>query len=135
MADPAPPLTRRTVVAGAAAGAGLLAAGCSTAPPPAAPADVPAGTPVGPAGDVPVGGAQVFDAAGVVVTQPTAGSFSAFSTICPHQGCAVSVEGASIVCPCHRSTFALDGSVTRGPAQAPLRPRAVTLQDGEIRLA
>ena len=139
MADPAAPLPRRAVVAGAGAvavGAGLLATGCSTAPPPAAPADIAAGTPVGPAADVPVGGAQIFDAAGVVVTQPTAGSYSAFSTICPHQGCAVSaVQGASIVCPCHNSTFALDGSVTQGPAQGPLEPRPITVQDGQIRLA
>ncbi len=139
MADPAPPLTRRTIVAGAGAvvaGAGLLAAGCAGAPAPAAPADDAAGTPVGPAADVPVGGAQIFDAAGVVVTQPTAGSYSAFSTACPHQGCAVSsIEGASIVCPCHGSTFALDGSVTQGPAQTPLEDRAITVTNGEILLA
>ncbi|TQM14497.1 Rieske (2Fe-2S) protein [Pseudonocardia kunmingensis] len=138
MADPAP-LTRRTVVTGAgvaAVGAGLLATGCSTAPPPTAPADAAAGTPVGPAADVPVGSAQIFDAAGVVVTQPSAGTYAAFSTACPHQGCAVSsVEGTSIVCPCHGSTFGLDGSVQQGPAEAPLQSRAITVTNGEISLA
>jgi len=139
MADPAPPLSRRAVVTGAGAaavGAGLLATGCSTAPPPAAPADVAAGTPVGPASEVPVGGARIFEASGVVVTQPTAGSYSAFSTVCPHQGCTVSeIEGTTLVCPCHRSAFALDGSVTQGPAESPLEPRAITVQNDEITLA
>ena len=138
MADSAPPLTRRAVVTGAGAaavGAGLLAAGCSTAPT-AAPVDDAAGTPVGPAADVPVGSARIFDAAGVVVTQAAAGTYAAFSTACPHQGCAVaSVEGESIVCPCHGSTFGLDGGVTQGPAEAPLEPRAITVTDGQITLA
>jgi Rieske Fe-S protein len=143
MIDPAPPLTRRAVIAGAgAAGAGLLAAGCAGTPAPTAPtaptddADDAAGTPVGPAADVPVGGARIFDAAGVVVTQPTAGSYSAFSTTCTHQGCAVSsIEGANIVCPCHGSMFAFDGSVTHGPARSPLEDRAITVTNGEITLA
>ena len=138
MAEPAP-LTRRTVVTGAGAaavGAGLLATGCSTAPPPAAPAEAAAGTPVGPAADVPVGGARIFGPAGVVVTQPSAGDYTAFSTTCPHQGCAVSsVEGTSIVCPCHGSTFGLDGSVLQGPAEAPLESRAITVTNGEITLS
>lgn len=135
MVEPATQLTRRTVVAGAGA-AGLLAAGCSSTPPPAAPPDIAAGTPVGSAAEVPVGSARIFDAAGVVITQPTSGSYSAFSTTCPHQGCAVArIEGATIVCPCHGSAFALDGSVTQGPAQSPLQPRAITVQDGQITLA
>ncbi|HYH33043.1 MAG TPA: Rieske (2Fe-2S) protein [Pseudonocardia sp.] len=139
MADAPPPLTRRAVVTGAGAaavGAGLLATGCSTAPPPAAPADEAAGTPVGPASDVPVGSGRIFDATGVVVTQPDAGTYAAFSTTCPHQGCAVtSVEGTNIVCPCHGSMFALDGSVVQGPAESPLESRPITVENGEITLA
>jgi Rieske Fe-S protein len=131
-------LTRRAVVVGAGAaavGVGMLVAGCSTVEPPAQP-DTPAGTPVGPVSEVPVGGAQIFDAVGVVVTQAAAGSYAAFSTTCPHQGCAVStVEGANIVCPCHGSTFALDGSVVRGPATTGLESRPITVSDGEITLA
>jgi Rieske Fe-S protein len=148
LSPPSPPacrhgcLSRRAVVIGAGAaavGAGMLVAGCSTVDTTgstAAPADDPAGTPVGPAADVPVGSARIFDAVGVVVTQARAGSYAAFSTTCPHQGCAVSrVEGASIVCPCHGSTFALDGGVTKGPAEAGLQSRPIRVENGQITLA
>ena len=128
-------LSRRTVVTGSAA-AGALAAGCTVAPPPAAAPDQSAGTPVGPTFDVPVGSAQIFDAVGVVVTQATAGDFAGFSTACPHRGCSVSaVEGSAIVCPCHGSRFALDGSVVQGPAEAGLERRAITVANDEITLA
>jgi Rieske Fe-S protein len=137
--SPSAPLSRRTVVVGAGAiGAGLVVAGCSTAGSlaPGKAAAAPAGTALGPASDVPVGSARIFDTQGVVVTQATAGGYAAVSTVCPHQGCAVaSVEGASIVCPCHGSTFALDGSVTQGPATTGLQSRAVTLDGDQITLA
>jgi Rieske Fe-S protein len=135
------PVTRRAVVLGAGAaavGAGALIAGCSTVETtPAAPSTAqPTGTPVGPASDIPVGGGQIYDAAGVVVTQPTTGTYEGFSTTCPHQGCAVNaVEGGNIVCPCHGSRFALDGSVVQGPAQQGLDSVPITVTDGEITLA
>ena len=49
------------------------------------------------------------------------GEFAALSPICTHQGCTVEVEGAYLVCPCHGSTYARDGTVVRGPAPLPLR--------------
>jgi Rieske Fe-S protein len=72
--------------------------------------------------DVPVGGGVVLTDAAIVITQPKAGTFKAFSAICTHQGCTVStVEGGTINCPCHGSQFAIaDGSVVHGPAQKPL---------------
>ncbi|MFC4945401.1 ubiquinol-cytochrome c reductase iron-sulfur subunit [Pseudonocardia sp. GCM10023141] len=128
-------LTRRAVVvAGGAAvlGAGVLAAGCS-----AQPARVAAGpgTALGPATDVPVGSAKIFDDQGVVVTQAAAGTYAGFSTVCPHQGCSVSkVTAGRIVCPCHGSTFALDGSVVQGPAPTGLTAMGVTVTGGQITL-
>lgn len=54
---------------------------------------------------------------------PLAG-LRAFSSICTHAGCAVSIfldESSVLVCPCHWSTFhADDGSIVSGPASAPL---------------
>src|SRR5690606_5628393 len=72
--------------------------------------------------DVPVEGGVVLDRAGVVVTQPEAGRFMAFSSTCTHQGCSVAeVADGVIKCPCHFSQFSVvDGSVRQGPAEAPL---------------
>ncbi|WP_308212976.1 Rieske (2Fe-2S) protein [Mycolicibacterium vanbaalenii] len=56
----------------------------------------------------------------MVLTQPNTGEFKAFSAVCTHAGCTVSeVIGASITCPCHGSSFHLDGTVPR-PGQASL---------------
>jgi Rieske Fe-S protein len=50
---------------------------------------------VGTTADVPEGGGTVFKEQKVVVTQPEAGDFKAFTAICTHQGCVVqSVEPA-----------------------------------------
>ena len=79
--------------------------------------------------EIPVGGGKIFTAQKVVVTQPTAGQFKAFSAICTHQGCMVEkVSGGTIDCPCHGSTFSItDGSVKGGPAPRPLPEKTVTV--------
>lgn len=141
---------RRTVVAGAGAAAvgavvSLAACGTSsgtTATPSAPPAGssapsrgsaAPATGAVGTVADVPVGGGRIYADRGVVVTQPTAGEFRAFSTVCPHQGCAVSnVSNGQIICPCHRSTFGLDGAVRSGPAPRGLDPVPVTVDGDQL---
>jgi menaquinol-cytochrome c reductase iron-sulfur subunit len=50
------------------------------------------------------------------------GKIRAFSTVCPHLGCAVDYETDSkkFQCPCHRSAFTVDGKVLGGPS-----PRAL----------
>lgn len=96
----------------------------------------PPGTTVGTPSTIPVGSAAIFAEHGVLVTQATAGEYAAFSTVCPHQGCAVtSVRDASIVCPCHGSTFALDGSVITGPATSGLQPLALSVTPDRLILA
>lgn len=152
-------LPRRSVLTVAAAAGALTA--CSTAVPtgpPASGAATPAprsddggsdddggsggsgsggsGTALGPASEVPVGSARIYADQKVVVTQAAAGSYAAFSTTCPHQGCAVSsVSGGTIVCPCHGSTFALDGSVVQGPATRGLTKENVTVSGGQLTLS
>jgi Rieske Fe-S protein len=57
----------------------------------------------------------------------------AVSTVCTHLGCVVKRDGAAFSCPCHGSRFALDGTVEKGPAPAPLRWLAVAVQaDGSL---
>ncbi|MET7810437.1 Rieske (2Fe-2S) protein [Streptomyces sp. NPDC005395] len=87
--------------------------------------------------DIPEGGGKVFPDQKVVVTQPAAGEFKAFSATCTHQGCAVkSVSDGVINCPCHNSNFSItDGSVQGGPAPKPLPAVQITVSGDSIRLA
>jgi Rieske Fe-S protein len=96
----------------------------------------PAGTLLGAASDVPVGGGMVFTAAKVVVTQPSKGEYKAFSAVCTHVGCLCNqVAGGTINCPCHGSKFKItDGSVVAGPAPAPLPAKTVTVTGGQVYL-
>lgn len=84
--------------------------------------------------EVPVGGGVVLKSEEIVVTQPTAGEFKAFSAICTHQGCLIgSVSDGTITCPCHNSMFsAADGSVSGGPASAPLDAVPVSVSGDQV---
>lgn len=82
--------------------------------------------------DVPVGGGVIMQTASFVVTQPTAGTFKAFSSVCTHEGCPVSqISQGAIICTCHNSHFSIaDGSVISGPARRALHAAKVT-QSGD----
>jgi quinol---cytochrome c reductase iron-sulfur subunit, bacillus type len=56
---------------------------------------------------------------------------TAFSSTCPHLGCAVDFNAADdqFECPCHASAFALDGKKLFGPSLRGLDPLAVKLVD------
>jgi Rieske Fe-S protein len=79
--------------------------------------------------DIPVGGGKIFAKDKIVVTQPTAGDFKAFSSICTHQGCPVTkISDGTIDCTCHGSKYSIkDGSVEDGPAPKPLPEKSVTV--------
>jgi thiosulfate dehydrogenase [quinone] large subunit len=107
---------------------------------PTSPASVPAGTKIGPANDVPVGGAASFQDPSSgdpsLVVQPEAGTFVAFDAVCPHAGCTVQYSNTSrlFVCPCHGSEFnGHTGAVEVGPAQSGLtRLRIAKGSDGQL---
>jgi thiosulfate dehydrogenase (quinone) large subunit len=95
----------------------------------------PAGTAIGPAQDVPVGGAASFTDPRTgdpsIVIQATAGKFVAFDAVCPHAGCTVEYDQsvALLICPCHGSQFnAATGAVETGPAATGLNP--ITIAKG-----
>ncbi len=76
---------------------------------------------IGKTSEVPVGGGKIFTAEKVMISQPTEGEFKAFSTICTHQKCAITMlTGDEIECGCHHSRFAVkDGSNIGGPDKTP----------------
>jgi nitrite reductase/ring-hydroxylating ferredoxin subunit len=128
--------------AGQAAGAATTAAPASTASV-AGPASggtsspsASGGTVLGAAADIPVGGGKIFTAAKVVVTQPAAGEYKAFSAVCTHVGCLCNqVADGTINCPCHGAKFKItDGSVVAGPAPTALAAAKVTVVGGEVML-
>jgi Rieske Fe-S protein len=152
----APTSSRRAVLAGAGAACVAALSGCTAynanngglagAPPaqnsPAASAgssgngagngnapDVLAST-----SDVPVGGGKILTDKKIVITQPHAGTFDAFTAVCTHQGCIVTtVSGGTINCPCHGSKFSIaNGSVVNGPASSPLAPVSIKVQGTSI---
>ena len=84
--------------------------------------------------DIPVGGGMIFPAQLVVVTQPTANEFKAFSAVCTHMGCTVSqIANGRIDCPCHGSEYSItDGAVLAGPAPKPLPAKTIKVTGDSI---
>jgi menaquinol-cytochrome c reductase iron-sulfur subunit len=56
---------------------------------------------------------------------------TAFSATCPHLGCSVDGAKDGFACPCHGSSFALDGRVRGGPAPRGLDPLEVNVSGPE----
>lgn len=156
-------LDRRQVLVASAAAAGavtLAACGSAASTTPASSAASPTAAPTGPpnsspagssspppngmgvviasTAEVPVGGGVIVESGGqkFAVAQPTAGSFTCFSAVCPHQGCNCNaVADGTIDCPCHGSRFAItDGAVVQGPAKTGLAAATIEVSGQEIKL-
>jgi Rieske Fe-S protein len=84
--------------------------------------------------DIPEGGGKIFKDDKVVVTQPAAGEFKAFTAVCTHQGCVVAnVTDGTINCTCHGSKFSIeDGSVEDGPATKALAEKTVNVSGNTL---
>jgi Rieske Fe-S protein len=147
---PGPGLDRRSVLKGACAvcvgvaGVAVLAAcggnlqdnsdGAGDGGAGAGGASAPGGGKVYQASDIPVGGGKVFGNDDIVVTQPTAGVFKAFSATCTHQGFIVgNVQGGTINCFHHGSKYNdATGAVEAGPAPSPLPAKTVAVSGASI---
>lgn len=70
-----------------------------------------------------------------VVKQPN-NEVIAFTPICTHLGCAFHWDDASntFLCPCHTSTFSIDGKVLGGPAPRPLDRYETKVEAGVLEI-
>ncbi|MEV0642267.1 Rieske (2Fe-2S) protein [Streptomyces sp. NPDC050619] len=86
--------------------------------------------------DIPEGGGKVFADEKVVVSQPAAGDYKAFTTICTHKQCPMTdLKGDVLTCGCHGSSFSIaDGSVQKGPATQPLAAQKISVHEDSIML-
>lgn len=139
-------LGRRTVVAaGGAALAGVVLAACSgpggttaTTAPSAAPSPSGAAAADGAIAAldaIAVGSAIAVtgpDGSPALLVRTTADDVIGLSAACPHKGCTVVPEDGGLICPCHASTFTLEGAVTKGPADSDLPSFPVAVRDGQV---
>jgi Rieske Fe-S protein len=148
MSDTEPRPTRRIVFHGLGAlGVAVALAGCgSDNTGSTKPADDPsggsdssdsgsaAGKVLATTSEVPVDGGVILPDDKIVITQPTKGTFLAFSAVCTHQGFTVtSVENGTIMCNHHGSQYdAATGAVKQGPAQASLKKVNVVVKGTKI---
>lgn len=80
-----------------------------------------------------LGAAGGFYIAEQVIVINTGDGFIALSSVCTHEGCAVSYNhgNGNLPCPCHGSVFSTTGSVLEGPAGSPLKKYDVAME-GDI---
>ncbi len=141
-----PAASRRTVLACAGAACAAALTGCAryssksgidggqSAPTSPEPAGSKGARILATTTEIPVGGGKILATQKIVITQPKAGSFDAFTAICTHLGCTVNVvANGTIDCPCHGSKFSIsDGSVVNGPATMPLARINIKVQGSSI---
>ena len=81
--------------------------------------------------DLPVGTVRALSGVPLAIARDAEGVY-AMTTICTHEQCDMnggngSVDATGLRCTCHNSTFDVNGNRLSGPANAPLRHFAVTV--------
>lgn len=75
------------------------------------------------------GGQRAF----VAVVRSEGEEVKGWEAYCTHQGCALTVQGPVLDCPCHGSTFdAQTGEPNGGPAQTALIEVALKVENGRV---
>ena len=85
------------------------------------------------------GGSALIDTstgARLVVVRTGTTTATVLSSVCTHDGCAVSYSQSAndFQCPCHGSKFALSGQVTQGPATQALKSYVATVVSNAINI-
>lgn len=71
-----------------------------------------------------------------LVARTAQNSFVALGATCTHQACTITGFGSqTYVCPCHGSTFDINGRVLSGPAPAPLPQYPTQFSNGVLTIA
>ena len=71
----------------------------------------------------------------LLVDHPSANVFNALSSICTHQSCLITgfdTGKEQFICPCHGSTFDVNGKVTQGPAGRSLAKYSTQLNGTQL---
>ena len=92
---------------------------------------------IGKATEVAEGEMRVFDVEGTTINVSNAGGhLYAFDDTCTHAGCSLAdgeLDGTTVTCSCHGSRFDItSGAVVRGPAELPVRSRAVRVEGADL---
>ena len=95
---------------------------------------------VGKVDEIAEGDATAFDVNGAqIAVARTEGTLLAFSDICTHRGCNLSlggeIDGTTIQCECHGSIFEMTtGAVVQGPATEPIAVYPVADEGGDLKI-
>lgn len=71
---------------------------------------------------------------GSVYIGKRAGALTALSATCPHAGCGIDYDAdrRQFVCPCHNSTFSMDGQRVGGPAPRDMDRLDLSVQGSKV---
>ena len=86
-------------------------------------------------GDIPVGGARLFNLPqGRVMLFNTGSELRGFSPVCTHLGCIIHWEDTvkKFVCPCHKGVFDTKGDVVSGPPPRALEKIPIAVRGDDV---
>jgi len=61
-------------------------------------------------------------------------AITVFSAVCPHLGCSINTSANGFACPCHSSTWNIDGQKTGGPTPRPMDTLEHKIEDGVLKV-
>jgi len=69
----------------------------------------------------------------LLIVRSSMEQFDAMSNVCPHKHCRVEVKSPKLIkCPCHGSTYKIDGTYIKGPSKKNLKKFRTILEGGVI---